>query len=167
MMNFELCIFRSFNVIFDSNFSGDTNDRFEVCWIDRQGWIPQRDHQYCTRVWFSCGTKNLWPSWYKKGWLYWINPNWCWNHEEVCDVRGFFILICHAPLQIFQSFPSIEIYLRRINIFMFNYHFKSAAESNVKRVSLELGGKSPLIIFNDCDMEKAVRQVNINAITGS
>jgi len=35
---------------------------------------------------------------------------------------------------------------------------KSAAESNVKRVSLELGGKSPLIIFSDCDMEKAVRQ---------
>ena len=36
----------------------------------------------------------------------------------------------------------------------------SAAESNVKRVSLELGGKSPLIIFSDCDMEKAVRQVS-------
>eukprot|EP00112_Aurelia_sp_Birch-Aquarium-sp1_P001622 Seg1176.1 transcript_id=Seg1176.1/GoldUCD/mRNA.D3Y31 product="Cytosolic 10-formyltetrahydrofolate dehydrogenase" protein_id=Seg1176.1/GoldUCD/D3Y31 len=35
---------------------------------------------------------------------------------------------------------------------------KSAAASNVKRVSLELGGKSPLIIFSDCDMEKAVRQ---------
>ncbi|CAI8056591.1 Cytosolic 10-formyltetrahydrofolate dehydrogenase [Geodia barretti] len=34
---------------------------------------------------------------------------------------------------------------------------KSAAESNVKKVSLELGGKSPLIIFNDCDLDKAVR----------
>lgn len=35
---------------------------------------------------------------------------------------------------------------------------KSAAESNIKKVSLELGGKSPLVIFGDCDMEKAVKQ---------
>ena len=35
---------------------------------------------------------------------------------------------------------------------------KSAAESNIKKVSLELGGKSPLIIFGDCDMDKAVKQ---------
>ncbi|XP_025831008.1 cytosolic 10-formyltetrahydrofolate dehydrogenase [Agrilus planipennis] len=34
---------------------------------------------------------------------------------------------------------------------------KSCAESNLKKVSLELGGKSPLVIFNDCDLEKAVR----------
>ncbi|MGH0169227.1 UNVERIFIED_CONTAM: hypothetical protein FKN15_056704 [Acipenser sinensis] len=34
---------------------------------------------------------------------------------------------------------------------------KSCALSNVKKVSLELGGKSPLIIFSDCDMDKAVR----------
>jgi len=33
---------------------------------------------------------------------------------------------------------------------------KSCA-SNLKKTSLELGGKSPLIIFKDCDMEKAVR----------
>ena len=37
---------------------------------------------------------------------------------------------------------------------------KSAAESNVKKVSLELGGKSPLIIFGDCDLDKAVRLVS-------
>ena len=36
---------------------------------------------------------------------------------------------------------------------------KSAAASNVKKVSLELGGKSPLIIFSDCDLDKAVRLV--------
>src|SRR2546430_12386627 len=33
---------------------------------------------------------------------------------------------------------------------------KAAAETNLKRVTLELGGKSPNIIFNDADMEKAV-----------
>jgi hypothetical protein len=32
--------------------------------------------------------------------------------------------------------------------------------SNLKKVSLELGGKSPLIIFSDCDLEKAVRMVS-------
>uniref|UniRef100_A0A3Q1F9R8 Aldehyde dehydrogenase 1 family, member L2 n=1 Tax=Acanthochromis polyacanthus TaxID=80966 RepID=A0A3Q1F9R8_9TELE len=31
------------------------------------------------------------------------------------------------------------------------------AVSNLKKVSLELGGKSPLIIFSDCDMDKALR----------
>ncbi|KAL5515301.1 hypothetical protein EMCRGX_G000452 [Ephydatia muelleri] len=35
---------------------------------------------------------------------------------------------------------------------------KSCAVSNAKKVSLELGGKSPLIIFGDCDLDKAVRQ---------
>ncbi|CAH2051802.1 unnamed protein product, partial [Iphiclides podalirius] len=34
---------------------------------------------------------------------------------------------------------------------------KSCAVSNMKKVSLELGGKSPLVIFEDCDMDKAVR----------
>nr|XP_033782375.1 cytosolic 10-formyltetrahydrofolate dehydrogenase isoform X3 [Geotrypetes seraphini] len=34
---------------------------------------------------------------------------------------------------------------------------KSCAVSNVKKVSLELGGKSPLIIFRDCDLDKALR----------
>lgn len=37
---------------------------------------------------------------------------------------------------------------------------KSCAVSNMKKVSLELGGKSPLVIFEDCDLEKAVRLVN-------
>nr|XP_013189662.1 unnamed protein product [Amyelois transitella] len=34
---------------------------------------------------------------------------------------------------------------------------KSCAQSNMKKVSLELGGKSPLVIFEDCDLDKAVR----------
>ncbi|RZC40050.1 cytosolic 10-formyltetrahydrofolate dehydrogenase [Asbolus verrucosus] len=34
---------------------------------------------------------------------------------------------------------------------------KTCAESNLKKVSLELGGKSPLVVFSDCDLDKAVR----------
>jgi acyl-CoA reductase-like NAD-dependent aldehyde dehydrogenase len=30
---------------------------------------------------------------------------------------------------------------------------KAAADSNLKRVSLELGGKSPLVVFEDADSE--------------
>ena len=32
---------------------------------------------------------------------------------------------------------------------------QAASASNLKQVSLELGGKSPLLIFNDADLEKA------------
>lgn len=38
----------------------------------------------------------------------------------------------------------------------------SAALANLKKVSLELGGKSPLVIFRDCDLEKAVKIVSNN-----
>ncbi|XP_047122549.1 cytosolic 10-formyltetrahydrofolate dehydrogenase isoform X1 [Hydra vulgaris] len=41
---------------------------------------------------------------------------------------------------------------------------RSAADSNIKKVSLELGGKSPLIIFGDCDMDKAVKQGLLSCI---
>ncbi|KAI5460225.1 aldehyde dehydrogenase domain-containing protein [Mariannaea sp. PMI_226] len=38
---------------------------------------------------------------------------------------------------------------------------KAAAASNLKKVTLELGGKSPNIIFNDADLEEAIKWVNI------
>lgn len=37
---------------------------------------------------------------------------------------------------------------------------KAAASSNLKKVTLELGGKSPNIIFNDADIEEAINWVN-------
>ena len=33
---------------------------------------------------------------------------------------------------------------------------KAAAETNLKDVTLELGGKSPGVVFEDCDIEQAV-----------
>lgn len=47
-------------------------------------------------------------------------------------------------------------------IYIFWILFSSCAKVNLKKVSLELGGKSPLIIFSDCDMDKAVRMVGTN-----
>lgn len=36
---------------------------------------------------------------------------------------------------------------------------KAAAESNLKKVTLELGGKSPNIVFNDCEVEKTIQNL--------
>uniref|UniRef100_F1L2L3 aldehyde dehydrogenase (NAD(+)) n=1 Tax=Ascaris suum TaxID=6253 RepID=F1L2L3_ASCSU len=36
----------------------------------------------------------------------------------------------------------------------------AAAESNLKKITLELGGKSPNIIFADCDIKEAVKQAH-------
>lgn len=40
---------------------------------------------------------------------------------------------------------------------------KAAAESNLKKVTLELGGKSPNIVFDDCDVEDTVQNL-VNGI---
>ena len=37
---------------------------------------------------------------------------------------------------------------------------KAAASSNLKKVTLELGGKSPNIVFNDADIEQTISWVN-------
>ena len=34
---------------------------------------------------------------------------------------------------------------------------EAASKSNLKKVTLELGGKSPSIIFDDADLDQAVR----------
>jgi len=41
-----------------------------------------------------------------------------------------------------------------------------AAKSNLKRVTLELGGKSPAVVFDDCDLQNAVMWTS-NAITAN
>ena len=41
---------------------------------------------------------------------------------------------------------------------------KAAADSNLKDVSLELGGKSPAIIFNDADLEQTVKWVSLGIL---
>lgn len=38
---------------------------------------------------------------------------------------------------------------------------KYSGESNLKKVSLELGGKSPMIVLDDCDIEQAVKASHI------
>ena len=41
---------------------------------------------------------------------------------------------------------------------------ETAAKTNLKRVTLELGGKSPAIIFDDADIEQAVKWVVGNVL---
>jgi len=41
---------------------------------------------------------------------------------------------------------------------------KAAADSNLKNVTLELGGKSPNIVFNDADIEHAIEWVNFGIL---
>lgn len=43
---------------------------------------------------------------------------------------------------------------------------EAAARSNLKRVTLELGGKSPAVVFDDCNLDNAVTWC-VNAITGN
>ncbi|OQV07455.1 hypothetical protein CLAIMM_11885 [Cladophialophora immunda] len=44
---------------------------------------------------------------------------------------------------------------------------KAAAESNLKKVTLELGGKSPLIVFEDADLAKAVPAATMSILLNS
>jgi len=44
---------------------------------------------------------------------------------------------------------------------------KAAAESNLKNVTLELGGKSPLVIFDDADLPKAVPAAAFSILANS
>ena len=44
---------------------------------------------------------------------------------------------------------------------------KAAAESNLKNVTLELGGKSPLVIFDDADLSKAVSAAALSILLNS
>jgi aldehyde dehydrogenase (NAD+) len=44
---------------------------------------------------------------------------------------------------------------------------KAAAESNLKNVTLELGGKSPLVIFDDADLAKAVPSAAFSILANS
>lgn len=41
---------------------------------------------------------------------------------------------------------------------------ETAAKSNLKRVTLELGGKSPNIVFDDADLEQAIKWTSMGIL---
>jgi aldehyde dehydrogenase (NAD+) len=41
---------------------------------------------------------------------------------------------------------------------------KASAETNLKKVALELGGKSPTIIFDDADLEQAIKWASMGIL---
>ena len=60
---------------------------------------------------------------------------------------------------------SERITLRRLKRKLYRLVMAAAAKSNLKRVALELGGKSPLVVMDDCDLEKAVRTFLVSCPT--
>ncbi|KAJ8961512.1 hypothetical protein NQ318_014762 [Aromia moschata] len=50
----------------------------------------------------------------------------------------------------------MDIFLKKNGKRVGRLILKYAAESNMKKVGLELGGKSPLVIFDDADVDEAV-----------
>ena len=50
---------------------------------------------------------------------------------------------------------NLDLFHRR-SLSVYRLIMAAAAKSNLKRVSLELGGKSPLVVMDDCDLDKAV-----------
>ena len=76
-----------------------------------------------------------------------------------CGIPSHTVLHMLLQLCVMRLVKYSVVFLRH---FVFLYHVCSCAVSNLKKCSLELGGKSPLIIFSDCDMDRAVRQVRMH-----
>ena len=58
-----------------------------------------------------------------------------------------FHMLVHFMINIFAHICCIQFCQNSVNLIFFQ---------GIKHVSLELGGKSPLIIFDDCDLDNAV-----------
>lgn len=68
-------------------------------------------------------------------------------------VNGYGITVGQAiiehPLIMKVAFTGSTLVGRKI--------LKASSESNLKVITLELGGKSPTVIFNDADLEQAMK----------
>lgn len=64
--------------------------------------------------------------------------------------------ISEHPLVGMVSFTGSTVVGRKI--------VETAAKTNLKRVTLELGGKNPVVVFDDADLEQAVKWVTPGAL---
>lgn len=77
--------------------------------------------------------------------------------KSLPDSRGLYIFTSYDSKEIMENILK-NGFIWLFCIYMTIFIFYSAA-ANLKKVSLELGGKSPLIIFSDCELDRAVKMV--------
>ena len=70
--------------------------------------------------------------------------------EDLCETVGSLDEVDPEILKV--SFTGSTLTGRRV--------METAAKTNLKRVTLELGGKSPNIVFDDADLEQAIKWVS-------
>ena len=100
------------------------------------------------KVWQRRGSSNSWAHGHWQGGLHWIHCHWQVNLSSFNNMDEFKGVLADY---------SERITLRRLKRKFHRLVMAAAAKSNLKRVALELGGKSPLVVMDDCDLEKAVR----------
>src|SRR4051812_25739011 len=76
----------------------------------------------------------------------------------------FFFLLKILVIMSLSSTKTTIIIMNHVNLgstIVGKSILKTSAESNLKKVTLELGGKSPSIIFEDADLDSAVKWTNM------
>ena len=96
-------------------------------------------------------------------------PAWCCQHHQwlwysrsllyilINFRRCFFFRAGHTVGQAIGEHPLIEKISFTGSTLTGRKILKASAESNLKDVTLELGGKSPTVIFDDADLDQAIK----------
>src|ERR1700753_1270146 len=79
-------------------------------------------------------------------------------HEAGFPAGVFNLVIGYGPIvgEAISRHPGIEKVAFTGSTLTGRKIMKAAAESNLKNVTLELGGKSPNVVFDDADLDQAV-----------
>ena len=86
------------------------------------------------------------------------------RHYNTDFLRGNFSHTGDTVGQAISEHPLIEKVAFTGSTFTGRKILKASAESNLKVVTLELGGKSPAIIFDDADLDQAVKWASLGIL---